>query len=61
MTKHTSKPVLPAEQLQQIGTFLDQNPPTPLTNDQAGMVNKTLNKKVELDDADIQAINSFVQ
>lgn len=58
--KQSQKPVLPAEQLQQVTTFLDTNPPAPLTNTQGQIVNDTINKPVQLNDADMQSINSFL-
>jgi flagellar basal body-associated protein FliL len=59
--KQSQKPVLPVEQLQQVTTFLDTNPPAPLTNVQGQIVNDTINKPVQLNDADMQSINSFLQ
>lgn len=59
-TKQPQKPVLPVEQLQQVTTFLDTNPPAPLTNTQGQIVNDTINKPVQLNDADMQSINSFL-
>jgi flagellar basal body-associated protein FliL len=60
-TKQPIKPVIPVEQLQQVTTFLDTNPPTPLTNTQGQIINNTINKPVQLNDADMQSINNFLQ
>lgn len=61
IVKKSSSSVLPREQLQEIGTFLDQNPPAPVTSEQAATINSTLNKPVELNDADMQSINNFLK
>lgn len=53
-------PVLPVEELKTISTFLNENQPRPLTNDQAATINTTINKQVELNEQDIQSINNFV-
>jgi flagellar basal body-associated protein FliL len=61
IVKKSSSSVLPREQLQEIGTFLDENPPSPVTAEQAATITNTLNKSVELDDADMQALNNFLK
>lgn len=59
VVNNTQKSVLPPQQLQDIGTFLDENPPTPVTNEQADMITNTLDQPVELDTNDVQALNNF--
>lgn len=54
-----STPVLPPEELHAIGTFLEENPPQPVTNEQSDMITNTLDQPVELDTNDAQALNNF--
>lgn len=58
--RKSAQPVLPAEQLQQISTFLEQNPPTPVTTGQAQAIMDTVNRPVELDAADQAALSAFL-
>lgn len=60
MKKHNIQPVLPAAELKSIGTFLDENPPQPLTDKESNMVEKTLSQPSSLDKSDVQALNSFL-
>lgn len=57
--KKSTQPVLPAQQLQEIGNFLDQNPPVPLTPSQATTVDSVVSQPVTLDDQDTQALQAF--
>ena len=58
--KHEIQPVLPVAELKAIGTFLDENPPQPLTDKESNMVEKTLSQPSTLDKSDVQALNSFL-
>ena len=60
MKKHNIQPVLPVAELKAIGTFLDENPPQPLTDKESNMVEKTLSQPSSLDKSDVQALNSFL-
>ncbi|HQV64802.1 MAG TPA: hypothetical protein PKZ56_01035 [Candidatus Paceibacterota bacterium] len=54
-------PVLPVQELKNISTFLDQNPPKPLNESESAMVSGIINKPVQLDDEDMKAINNFLK
>lgn len=58
--KVNNKSVLPTEQLREVSTFLDENPPALLTGDEGKVINDVLNKPVNLNDADMQSINNFL-
>jgi hypothetical protein len=58
-SKDKVTPILPTEELKSIGTFLDQNPPQPLTPTESVMVEKTISQPVSLDNSDVQALESF--
>ena len=59
LNKTNSQPVLPAEELQAIGTFLDENPPQPLEIIEADLVEKTLSQPVSFDESDVAALKNF--
>jgi hypothetical protein len=58
--KGSDKPVLPRQDIQKITTFLDTNPPAPLTNSDTKTIQGVLNKPVMLNSADVESINNFL-
>jgi hypothetical protein len=58
--KGSDKPVLPRQDIQEITTFLDTNPPAPLTNSDTKTIQGVLNKPVMLNSADVESINNFL-
>lgn len=60
-SKKQATPILPVEELKSISTFLDENPPKPLTASESATVTDVLNKPVQLNSDDLQAVNSFMK
>jgi uncharacterized membrane protein len=59
--KGTNKSVLPRQDIKEITTFLDENPPAPLTNSDTKTIQGVLNKPASLNDADVESINNFLK
>lgn len=58
--RKANTPIIPIEELGAIHTFLDQNPPRPVTPSQAQMIHDTITAPVTLSESDQQALNDFI-